>query len=656
VVLLAYANAFGLGLAFDGILLAEKDPRTHGASLANIRQILTTPYWWPDTTDTLYRPLTTLSFLANFVAFENGVRPFAYHATNILLHLVNAWLVFALARRVLKSIWPAFFAAAIWAAHPVGTDTVTNIAGRADLLAAAGLLGALLLYLDWRSDARSPWLRLAGIFLLALLAAGAKETGAMLIGLMLLSDLVPAFRPKVARNWRAAAYGAVAVALGVYLALRMRAFAGAPAVVPAMLQNPLHAASFWTARWTALKILALEIGLLVWPARLASDRSFDAIPFAGALDPAAWIGLAIAAALAATVLFRRSRPNLFWLAGFFSLLLLPASNLVVLIGAPMAERFLYLPSAAFAIAVAALAWRFAPPRAAAAALTTVTLLFAARSLARNPDWNSNRTLAARDVQTVPRSFRMRQLLGEELYVADRRNLPETIRHLETSWSILDPVPPEQSTASVPAGLATYHDLAAAQAGRGTPVAREHFARSLDLLQRAAVIARAQERIYDDAQARQGKPVPPRRPNQSIFLFLGAHYLEFGRYDDAIRAFREGRGIDPTSTGLYDAAVGAWLAAGRPEMAALTQLEWAIAVEPTPAVLDAVESLYAKLPDGACAVKRHNDVPSLDFDCPRLRADVCRAAAEVEQTYIEARRPDRARGIAAATAPYGCAAR
>jgi hypothetical protein len=108
----------------------------------------------------------------------------------------------------------------------------------------------------------------------------------------------------------------------------------------------------------------MDLWLLIFPVKLAADRSFHQIPLAGPADPAAWASLvAMAAILAAVIARRRRDPLLFWAAGFFGLALVPVSNLVVLIGAPMAERF--LPSVGFALAVAALAYRFAAPRTAA---------------------------------------------------------------------------------------------------------------------------------------------------------------------------------------------------------------------------------------------------------------------------------------------------
>jgi len=144
--LAVYANTFGLGFALDAIGVVEGDPRVHAVTAGNLALIFQNDYWWPSSVDTLYRPFTTLSFLFNYAILGNADSAAGYHVVNVLLHLANVLLVFQLAQRVLRERTAAFFAAALWAVHPVLTESVANIAGRADLLATMAVLGGLLLY------------------------------------------------------------------------------------------------------------------------------------------------------------------------------------------------------------------------------------------------------------------------------------------------------------------------------------------------------------------------------------------------------------------------------------------------------------------------------------------------------------------------------
>jgi len=61
-------------------------------------------------------------------------------------------LVFALARKLTRRFEVAIFVAAIWAVHPLLTESVTNIVGRADLISAMATLGGLLIYRALREE------------------------------------------------------------------------------------------------------------------------------------------------------------------------------------------------------------------------------------------------------------------------------------------------------------------------------------------------------------------------------------------------------------------------------------------------------------------------------------------------------------------------
>ena len=139
IALLAYSNSFHAGFTLDnGVLLQEK--QVYAATLGNIGLILGHSYWWPTIETGLYRPFTILSFLFNYAVLGNGDRPEGYHWINFILHAGNIVLAFAVALRLVRKFWPAVFIAGLWTVHPVLTESVTNIVGRADLLAAIAVL------------------------------------------------------------------------------------------------------------------------------------------------------------------------------------------------------------------------------------------------------------------------------------------------------------------------------------------------------------------------------------------------------------------------------------------------------------------------------------------------------------------------------------
>jgi tetratricopeptide (TPR) repeat protein len=247
-----------------------------------------------------------------------------------------------------------------------------------------------------------------------------------------------------------AGYAAVALPFAAFFCLR----SGIPMhMLIEPTENPLAIAGFWTARLTAVKVIGMYLWLFLWPAHLSADYSYNAMPLFGwrvwdwenakALAAlAVCLGAAVLAVLLAVRWRRTGKPLLFFLV-FFFLALMPTANLVMLIGSIMAERFLYLPAVGLAgcavAAVYALGQRLWPGRPGAgrlawAALGLVCLALAARTYARNFDWQSDRSLWTSAVAAVPDSARPHYNLGLELQ-RDPDRLPEAIAEYETALQI-----------------------------------------------------------------------------------------------------------------------------------------------------------------------------------------------------------------------------
>ncbi len=440
VVLAAYSNSFRADLVADSATVILKDPRVQAASVENVSRIFQEGYWAAAPSSGLYRPLTTLSYLVNYTLLGNGPHGAGYHWVNFALHAVNILLVYALGVLAFGDDWLGLALAALWGLHPLLTESVTNIVGRADLLAAFGVLAGIL------SHARAACLRgrrklgwLAALAAAQAIGIFAKENAVVLPGVMLLWDLT--WRERAAWRERLPGYLSAALPLAVYFLLRSRLHA--PMVI-AFTDNPLVAAGFWAARITALKVAGSYLGLFLWPATLSADYSYNCVPVVAwppAFGEAAKAVLALAACLTlglVAVRARRARKPLFLFGLFFFLTLSPVSNWIVLVGSIKAERFLYLPSIGLAgclvAAAAALARRLHWKRTAALALTLPCLALGARTYARNLDWQDEFSLWSSAVQACPESARAHINLGYLLSpVPDR--LPETIAEYETAVRI-----------------------------------------------------------------------------------------------------------------------------------------------------------------------------------------------------------------------------
>ena len=650
ITLLAYANSFAMGFAFDTPIILN-DPRIQKATVENLKLILNHEYWWPVSFTALYRPVTTASYLLNYAIFGNGQNSAGYHCLNFALHAGNVWLVYLLARRLLKRIWPAFFAAALWAAHPIGTESVTNVVGRADELAAMAVLGGLLLYIrSTRMRGARLGLAAAALFAIATLGVFSKENAAVLLGLMLLWDMafgIGNLRPGVWR--RLPAYGAVAAALTLVWLVRRTVFWSLPLVDPPFGDNPLVAADFWTARFTAIKVIGLDLWLLVCPLRLSSDHPYNQIPLAGWGDGSAWLALAVVAAvIAIAVARRRQDPLIFFLAGFFGIALLPVSNLLFQIGSIMAERFLYLPSVAFAVAVSAVAYRLERGRRTAVVLAVVVTLFAVRAFVRNFAWKDNFALTSADVRSAPGGFRVHNNLAKELFERDPvHNLDAAIRQEEMSWNIVASLPPEQVPTVAPYNLAAFYRYKGdVSGGPTTAVGRTWYQKSLAVALRGRETDRAVEAAHDAiaaaAAAVGGRAVTARFGSPAVYLSLGQTFARLDRNAEALEAYRYARNMDPNSPEFYDDAAQVYLAGGNPSWAAITTLEKALVDDNLPATMSALRDAYARLPKKSCAVVQEGGVWKVNMDCPGVPQDVCTAFADLVPAFVEARNLSSAR--------------
>jgi len=549
-VLLAYANSLGNRLAGDSDFLIAHDPRLQSLTWDNLALIFSKGYWWPMAGDLIYRPVATLSLLLNHALVGASGGPFWFHLVNLLLHAANVWLVWKLAARLLKNSSAAWCAAALWAVHPIATEAVDNVVGRADLLAAMAVLAGLSIYCQ--ATAQSGPLRWLALFAVTAVGAFSKENAAVLPGLMLLFDFAYGNPAGLRTRQRLAAYAATVGAVAMLLAARIAVFASLPSPPVFFMDNVIRTLPNLNRLFNAQRIIGIDLWLLVWPAGLVSDRSFDAIRPVEWSNPLAWLSLAVLVALFALALVLRARsPLAFWLPAFLALTLLPTSNLLIQIASVMADRFLYLPSVAFAIAVAAMAWRYLPPRVASVTLGLLLLLYTGRTWERNADWYDNFTLGLADVRTAPRSVRLHDMLAKAWFERDSRaNLDHAIAEQETAWKLMNGLDPDQASELIPAHLGIYY----AEKANLAPAAERKAWRekSVAVLLKAREISLAAEESFDNRQRAHDKPLAPRQAFILLYLYLAEDYLDLGRFRDALDALNYARILNPRFTAVYEA--------------------------------------------------------------------------------------------------------
>ena len=635
----AYGNSLYGGFAYDNRFQILGDARLRAVTADNLRKLFTEDLWWPRGVSGLYRPVTKVTFLANYALFGNGERPLGYHLVNLGIHLLNALLVYRLALEVELPPMAAFWTAAFFATHPVTTEAVTNQVGRADLLAALVVLGGLLLYR--RLQTQPNVVTLAALGVATAFGVLAKENAAILPALMLLSDVAFRRRPVVT------AYAAVVLPLVAVWLWRAHLYADMPAVELPFVDNPLVAAGFWSARLTAFAVIARYFLLLVWPATLAPDYAYRQITPVGWTDPLALGGLALTAMLiAVAVRERRRAPAVAFLIGFFFVALLPMSNLLFPIGSIMAERFLYLPLVGFAGVIAlAIPLVLRQPVVVAAVSSCIVLAYCGRTALRNRDWEDSLQLWTSAVAAVPDSFRAHQSRALALFHGD--DLDGAIAEGERARTILDDLPPEQTDPTALYELGRFYSVKAERAG---PERASWFERAAEVLGEAAAANRVRsELLRARAEARgRGREEVPDFGDSRIFYNYAAALMALGRPREAIEPLRWACHLTPDDAVPYNALGGAYLMAGEPEPAALVLLE-ALELEPENTnTLGLLAHAAHAIPEAGCTRQGGDGRLALDRSCPWLATRACNA----RQTLVTQLRAARATARAAAIVAKG----
>jgi Flp pilus assembly protein TadD len=348
--------------------------------------------------------------------------PRPFRITNSALAAVNAALLFCLAGALGLSAGASLATALLFAVHPAHVDAVVSIVGRAELLAAAGVLCALTLHAR-AYFARTSVAVLAGLAFFVALSS--KESAASLLALLVVYEV---FRPgansgeKRARRPRAWAVP-YAVAVAAWLALAVGKFATVDPIVFA--DNPLAHVSASARVLGAGEILWKYVGHAVWPFGLKPDLGYAEVTTSTAGGIAAWLTWAAVALAAWALRARGSKPAVvgfaaLWLPAAFAV----TGNVLMPIGTMMADRLLYLPSAGVCLLAGAaidLVARATPLRrwAGRAALGVVLLALALSYTQRARIWTDDAHYHEQAAALSPRSAKAHFNLGLSLARRDR---------------------------------------------------------------------------------------------------------------------------------------------------------------------------------------------------------------------------------------------
>ena len=103
-----------------------------------------------------YHPLTVLSLAFNYAI--SGLEPWSYHLLNLLIHILNVFLVFKLIFKLTKgNNLIAFVTAILFGIHPMHVESVAWASERKDVLYAFFFLSGLITWLKYLDNKKQGW-------------------------------------------------------------------------------------------------------------------------------------------------------------------------------------------------------------------------------------------------------------------------------------------------------------------------------------------------------------------------------------------------------------------------------------------------------------------------------------------------------------------
>ncbi len=304
-----------------------------------------------------YRPVSLVTFFIDVALWKDN--PAGFHLTNLLWHVLVSLLVYVLVWLLVKREPVAFFAAALFAVHPVHAEAVNAIGFRYDLIASVFFLSTLITYILFQNSKRKksppvrsyfkPGLWLTGSYILFFLGMFSKELCSTLPIIIILYDILkekdkPPLQILKTRGPLYAGYFLILIFYwALYLWVMKNTVSTAIFSFDPRYYPPLLSEMGILFQYLLALIIPLTVGVAA-PLYHPADASV------------AWYEpLAVAVAFVFALIFiiknfRRRRWETFGLL-WLGLVFLSTSNIIPLIN-PIAFRYLYLPTVGFCLLVA----------------------------------------------------------------------------------------------------------------------------------------------------------------------------------------------------------------------------------------------------------------------------------------------------------------
>ena len=618
---LPYLNILVNGFVYDDDAQVMQNPYVR--SFRYLKEIFTTNVWSFSgvVVSNYYRPVMTLGYLVCYKLF--GMQAYGFHLVSLLLHVLVVCLVFVLTERLTGDRVCAFVAGALFALHPVHTESVAWIAAVTDLEVTLFYLLTFGIFLAVaRPGGRRSEPLVAAMGVTFLLALFSKEQAMTLPALATVYEhFFREDRSETSTSQKLGRYGVLWLVGVAYVLFRIHFLGG---LAP---EEKFRQVTPQQIVLSAIALVAQYVWKLLWPVRLCAFYVFH--PSTSPLDLRVLAGLLALLAFAALffVCWRSRERNVrfvFFAILWFFATLAPILNAHWVGENVFTERYLYLPSVGVAWLVglgASKLWSRAAPRPAerrALVLAGLAVggLFAARIVIRNRDWNNDKVLFTRTLDLSPDAYGVLNSLG--IIYWDEGHLDKA----ESAWRRVLAANPDDPGALINLGLVASQrhqyaeakgffqramelkpNLEAPHLSLGDTYLKMGLRGPAELQLRAAVAispsdTRARNRL-GQLLFETGRPHEAEeqfrasvrsKPSVIAYDFLGMLNIRRGAVGEAARDFRAALSLEESDSYAHFGLGDIYKIAGR-KAEALSQYQAGLVMDPTnPQALAAVHEL------------------------------------------------------------------
>ncbi|ESO89299.1 hypothetical protein LOTGIDRAFT_210330 [Lottia gigantea] len=584
VVCVCYYNALHCGFVFDDIsaVVDNKDLRPHSP----ISRLFWNDFWGTpmnqERSHKSYRPLCVLTFRWNYLIHE--LEPLGYHLVNVLLHALTSIIFMVMCKEFVKE-WTSFLAALLFAIHPIHTEAVTGVVGRAESLSSIFLLLAFITY-SKSTGYRQPikWTPLFVTVLLVTVAMLCKEQGITVIGICCVyevfiaqrssgSELLdicksliqgkPAFPDWMKTSIIRAGFLVSSTLLLLFARIKVM---GAQLPVFTNFDNPASTASFPARHLTYNYLLPVNFWLLLFPSELCCDWTMGTIPLIKSISDYRNIFTVIF--YSCMILFakytlsgqsRRIRAVIISIT-FMVLPFIPASNLFFPVGFVVAERILYMPSMGFSMLVA-IGFEILASKRKSIMYCLLGILLTTHSIktfVRNIDWESEYSIFQAALKVNNRNAKLFNNVGHAL-----EKVSEYERAL-TYFQKAVSVQPDDIGAHINVGR-TYNNMNLSKE------AEQSYRKAMDLfppiiagksytariapnhlnvyLNLASLVSKDESRL-EEADKLLRTAISMRSDYIQGYINRGDVLVKLGRSEDAVQVYEDALKIEPDNADLY----------------------------------------------------------------------------------------------------------